>query len=118
MPTKKQLDNLKNGKATRFRSGEEAARNGKKGGQASGEARRRLKSFRELDADFTTDDERKEMLDALKLKAKRGNMKAFEIYRDTVGLKPKENVEISGELANPFAGLTDAELKKLAGMDG
>ena len=26
MPTKKQLDNLKNGKATRFRSGEEAAR--------------------------------------------------------------------------------------------
>ena len=102
MPTKKQLDNLKNGKATRFRSGEEAVRNGKKGGQASGEARRRLKSFRELDADFTTDDERK----------------AFEIYRDTVGLKPKENVEISGELANPFAGLTDAELKKLAGMDG
>ena len=28
MPTKKQLDNLKNGKATRFRSGEEAARTG------------------------------------------------------------------------------------------
>ena len=25
MPTKKQLDNLKNGRATRFRSGEEAA---------------------------------------------------------------------------------------------
>lgn len=89
-----------------------------KGAKASAEARRRLKSFRELDADFTTDDERKEMLDALKLKAKRGNIKAFEIYRDTVGLKPKENVEISGELANPFAGLTDAELKKLAGMDG
>lgn len=89
-----------------------------KAGKASGEARRRLKSFRELDADFTTDDERKEMLDALKLKARRGNIKAFEIYRDTVGLKPKENVEISGELANPFVGLTDAELKKLAGMDG
>ena len=89
-----------------------------KGAKASAEARRRLKSFRELDADFTTDDERKEMLNALKLKAKRGNIKAFEIYRDTVGLKPKENVEISGELANPFAGLTDAELKKLAGMDG
>lgn len=86
--------------------------------QKSAEKRRKLRTFRELDADFTTDDERKEMLDALKLKAKRGNIKAFEIYRDTVGLKPKENVEISGELANPFAGLTDAELKKLAGMDG
>lgn len=85
MPTKKQLDNLKP-----VRSKSEARERGRKGGQASGEARRRLKSFRELDADFTTDDERKEMLDALKLKAKRGNIKAFEIYRDTVGLKPKE----------------------------
>lgn len=113
MPTKKQLDNLKP-----VRSKSEARERGRKGGQASGEARRRLKSFRELDDDFTTDDERKEMLDALKLKARRGNIKAFEIYRDTVGLKPKENVEISGELANPFVGLTDAELKKLAGMDG
>lgn len=112
MPTKKQLANLKR------LSSSEAREQGRKGGRASGEARRRLKSFRELDADFTTGDERKEMLDALKLKAKRGNIKAFEIYRDTVGLKPKENVEISGELANPFTGLTDAELKKLAGMDG
>lgn len=113
MPTKKQLDNLKP-----VRSKSEARERGRKGGQASGEARRRLKSFRELDADFTTDDERKEMLEALIQKAMRGNIRAFEIYRDTVGLKPKENVEISGELANPFAGLTDAELKKLAGMDG
>lgn len=112
MPTKKQLANLKR------LSSSEAREQGRKGGRASVEARRRLKSFRELDADFTTDDERKEMLNALKLKAKRGNIKAFEIYRDTVGLKPKENVEISGELANPFAELTDAELKKLAGMDG
>ena len=73
MPTKKQLDNLKP-----VRSKSEARERGRKGGQASGEARRRLKSFRELDADFTTDDERKEMLDALKLKAKRGNIKAVE----------------------------------------
>ena len=115
MPTKKQLANLV---PINKRTKSEQRELRQKGGKASGEARRRLKSFRELDADFTTDDERKEMLDALKLKAKRGNIKAFEIYRDTVGLKPKENVEISGELVNPFAGLTDAELKKLAGMDG
>lgn len=89
-----------------------------KAGKASGESRRRLKSFRELDAEFTTNSKRREMLEALIQKAMRGNIRAFEIYRDTVGLKPKENVEISGELANPFAGLTDAELKKLAGMDG
>lgn len=85
-----------------------------KAGIASGESRRKLKSFRELDADNTTDDERLKMLDALKLKAKRGNLHAFEIYRDTMGMKPKESVEVSSELYNPYAALTEAELKRLA----
>ena len=40
--------NLINGRATQFRSGEEAAKNGKKGGIASGKARRERKTFREL----------------------------------------------------------------------
>lgn len=40
--------NLINGRATQFRSGEEAARNGKKGGIASGISRREKKTFREL----------------------------------------------------------------------
>ena len=40
-------ENLKKGKATQFRSGEEAARNGKKGGIASGETRRKRKTMRE-----------------------------------------------------------------------
>ena len=39
--------NLENGKATQFKSGEEAARFGKLGGIASGAARRRKKSLRE-----------------------------------------------------------------------
>ena len=36
MPTQKQLDNLKKGKATQFKSGENAAMNGRKGGLANG----------------------------------------------------------------------------------
>ena len=40
-------ENLAKGKATQFRSGEEAARNGSKGGIASGAARRRKKSLKE-----------------------------------------------------------------------
>ena len=40
--------NLINGRATQFRSGEEAAKNGKKGGIASGKARRERRTFREL----------------------------------------------------------------------
>lgn len=39
-------ENLKKGEVTQFRSGEEAARNGRKGGKASGEARRRKANFR------------------------------------------------------------------------
>ena len=40
--------NLVKGKATQIRSGEEAARKGKKGGKASGESRRKKKTYREL----------------------------------------------------------------------
>ncbi len=90
MPTEKQLANLKP-----VRSKSEARERGKLGGIASGESRRKLKSFRELDTENTTDDERLEMLDALKLKAKRGNLHAFEIYRDTMGMKPKDADEHS-----------------------
>lgn len=39
-------ENLKKGELTQFRSGEEAARNGAKGGKASGAARRRKADFR------------------------------------------------------------------------
>lgn len=39
--------NLENGKATQFRSGEEAARNGHNGGVASGASRRRKRSLKE-----------------------------------------------------------------------
>lgn len=40
-------ENLEKGKATQFQSGEEAARNGRKGGIASGAAKRRKKSLKE-----------------------------------------------------------------------
>lgn len=113
MATKQQLANLRP-----VRSKEEARERGRKGGKASGETRRLLKTFRELDDENTTDDERLQMLDKLKLLAKKGNINAFVVYRDTVGLKPKENVEISGELKNPYAALTEEELKKLADVDG
>lgn len=58
--------------------------------QKSVEKRRKLRTFRELDEDFTTDDERLIMLNALKAKVKQGSIKAFEVYRDTMGMNPKE----------------------------
>ncbi len=80
-------------------------------GKASGEARRKLKSFRELDAEHTTDEERLMMLEALKVKAKHGNLRAFEIYRDTMGMNPKDQTAITTEYADD--GLTGA-LEKAA----
>ena len=44
----KQDENLKNGKKTQFQSGENAARSGSKGGIASGEARRKARTMKEL----------------------------------------------------------------------
>ncbi len=96
--------NLAKGK----RFSEETAR---KAQQKSLEVKRKLKSFRELDAETTTDEERLAMLEALKVKAKHGNLKAFEIYRDTMGMNPKDQTAITTEYADD--GLTGA-LEKAA----
>lgn len=47
--------NLKKGKATQFKSGEEAARNGKKGGKASGKAKREKKTIQNILTAFLDD---------------------------------------------------------------
>lgn len=95
-----------NRKKTQFR-GETAVKAQKK----AAAAQRKLKSFRELDAEHTTDEERLMMLEALKVKAKHGNLKAFELYRDTMGMNPKDQTAITTEYADD--GLTGA-LEKAA----
>ena len=108
-------ENLKKGQATQFRSGEEAARNGQKGGVASGVSRRRKKTMQQtvtallgagLDAgesefvelvrprllalgidmdDATYQDV---LLAGILLKAMKGDVRAAEFIRDTVGENP------------------------------
>lgn len=78
--------------------------------QKSVEKRRKLRTFRELDEDFTTDDECLIMLNALKAKVKQGSIKAFEVYRDTMGMNPKEPEQTQYE----DDGFTDA-IKRSAG---
>lgn len=116
MPNEK---NLENGKLTQFRSGEEAAKAGKKGGVASGETRRRkrtlkaatkalletpvksqeLKQKMELlgisaeDADYMT-----AVAVAMVTQAMKGNVKAAAFCRDIIG-------------ENPDKKYRDAELK-------
>lgn len=89
-----------------FRSKSEARERGRKGGIASGEARRLKKSIRDrlvmlletkCDGGITNADA---IAMAIMEKAKRGDVQAFATLRDTVGEKPvdRANVEHSGSL--------------------
>ena len=87
------------------KSPEERSKIAKMGGIASGEAKRRKKTFREaLEAILETEvlDKNGNKIDLLTAisakqieKANKGDTKAFEVIRDTIGQKPVERVEIS-----------------------
>ena len=87
------------------RSPREVRENGKKGGIASGEARRAKKSLREamqilMEADLTGKDG-KTMTGTEAMAAKafqaalKGDWKAWELVRDTAGQKPVERVMVA-----------------------
>ncbi len=103
-------DNLLKGKSTRFQSGEEAARNGRKGGLKLGANNEKRRLFREyieseLDKPFyinSTSVTKKEAicikLVRLMLADKINNrdfLRAFEFVRDTIGEKPPEKFSFS-----------------------
>lgn len=107
-------ENLKKGESTQFRSGEEAARNGQKGGIASGEARRRKRSLKDAADLFmslpVTDarvrnkiqragvpiediDYQMAVVAGLYGKAKNGDAKAAKLLFDMLGDSAEENIE-------------------------
>ena len=118
---------------------EEARARGQKGGIKSGESRRRRKTFaeglRELLAMPEDDPELRAALQALGLEgtmqdamnvaqikqAKRGDTDSFRIVRDTIGEKPRDELEIGGLADRPIqtidlSKLSDDELRRLAEM--
>lgn len=48
-------------------------------------------------------------------KALKGDLSSATFVRDTAGQKPKENINVSGDINNPYKELTAEQLKKLAG---
>ena len=88
---------------TSDQSREEAARNGRKGGIASGKARRKKRLMREAFEELLArdyEDKEGNVLDGTSVLATKvfkqalnGDLKAFEIIRDTTGQKPVERVE-------------------------
>ncbi len=61
---------------------------------------------------------------ALYRKALKGDTKAFELIRDTIGEKPQDNINLNGNLDinNPYKDLTTEELREIikqgSGSDG
>lgn len=131
--------NLEKGKATQFKSGEEAAMYGSKGGKASAAKRREKKTMEQSlqillnlavsDSTLTdpTDNDvfnkvkgknltvqDKILVEVIK-KALKGDLKAIEFLRDTSGQKPvdKKNVKQDVNVHNPFSELSADELRKL-----
>ena len=77
-------------------SKDEARERGRKGGLASGEARRKRKTLKEELLLMLSDGEtQKSVTLALIEKAMSGDTKAFEVIRDTIGEKPVDKVMIA-----------------------
>lgn len=96
--------NLEKGVATQFKSGDEAAENGRKGGIASGESKRRRKTLKE-ELLLMLEDEtiQQSIAAALIREATEGNNAgsvrgAFETIRDTIGEKPVDKVEMKTDV--------------------
>lgn len=116
-------ENLKKGELTQFRSGEEAAKNGRKGGIASGEARRRKADMRStMNRLLTMKAEVEGLSDILRAdggestyeeiitmamiqQAAMGNVKAFHEIKEIVGQTDKSDAELKNLNA-------DTELKQ------
>ena len=117
------------------RSKEEVRELGRKGGIASGETRKKKKLFKEqielllslplkdkktikqlesLGVDADNIDNQMAMVISMWMKALKGDVNAFNTLRDTAGEKPQENINLSGNVNNPYENLTEDELRKLA----
>ena len=79
---------------TSDQSREEAVKNGRKGGIASGEAKREKRLIKERILERMGETDWDAMIDGLISRAKETD-KAFELLRDTIGEKPVEKVAMS-----------------------
>lgn len=79
--------NLSKGK----RFNEETAR---KAGKASAKKRQEYKTFKECFKANMTDEMREELFNMLMNRARRGNLKAFELLRDSLGERPQNEIAV------------------------
>jgi len=93
------------------RSTEEAREKGKKGGIASGKARREKKLWKDEIMKRLGENDWNEIIDNLKERAKK-NSKDFEVLRDTMGQKPTDNISLN-ETKLPIFNIQVTDNKEL-----
>lgn len=96
------------------RTAEEQQAIAKKGGIASGESRRLAKTFKDAINDNLSDKDLTTIINKVVAMAKKGNLKAFELIRDTRGEKPVESINVNNEKATK---VLDSINKQLQGKD-
>lgn len=69
------------------------AENAREYGRKSAQAKKEYKSFKECFTDMMTPEMREKLFNTMYRKAQAGNIKAFEVMRDTMGEKPIDKVE-------------------------
>ena len=130
--TEKQLANLEKGKRTQFKKGEKQAKIGQKGGIASGEAKREKKTMRQLaeiclgakltkpeieaklkEAGLPATYGGQMLFNAVQMAGRNSNM--LRVVLELIGeaKQAQTNVTVTNNV-NPYAGLTEDELRKLA----
>lgn len=98
-------------------SKEEARERGRKGGLASGEARRKRKTLKEeLLLMLENEEVQKSVAVALIQEAQNGNVKAFGMLRDTIGEAPVEKVQTTQTVVDLSAFSTE-EIKAMLDDD-
>ena len=96
-----------------LRSPSEVRENGRKGGIKSAETRRARKTLKEtLLMMLEEGDTQNNITLALLKKALNGDTKAYEVIRDTVGEKPTDKIEQSGELNNTITVKFNGEVEE------
>lgn len=108
---------MANSKNLRVPTSEQARKNGRKGGKASAEARKRRKTLKEeLLLLLSEGETQKSVTLALLEKAISGDVKAFEVIRDTIGEKPVDEVKQTQTVVD-MSKFTTEELKAMLDDD-
>lgn len=104
---------IKNLVSNSFRSPDELRENGRKGGLKSGKTRRFKKEMREI-LEKKSEDEgwAEKACDVLFKLIKKGNIKAIEFLRDTMGQKPADKIETVEKIKIKKVFITEKMNKK------